>query len=276
MRIDGRRVEHLAGTVDDGDLDARPQPRIEPHRRALSGRRGQQQVVQVAAEHADRFRLGQLAQPLLALDLEVREHSDLPRPAHRLGEPRVRRPAFLFDAGLPGNPALGLRRAGGAFFVRQHDGEPENAFLAPAQQREDAVRGHALQPLGGAEIVGELDAFGFLPGHDRRAPFAAFPHELPQSADELGILGELLHQDPARALERRGRVRDALLRVDIRGRRIFGHEVRILQQTAERAARARLPWRSAPACAASACRADTDLRAAPSCRRRRAPRPAPA
>ena len=157
---------------------------------------------------------------------------DLPGPAHRLGEPGVRRPALLFDAGPPGNPALGLGRAGGAFFVRQHDGEPQDAFLAPAQQREDAVRGNALQPLGGAEIVGELDALGFLPGHDGRAPFAAFPHELPQSADELGIFGELLHQDPARALERRGRVRDPLLRIDIGGRRLFGHELRILQQVA--------------------------------------------
>ena len=175
VRIDGRRVEHLAGAVDDGDLDARPQPRIESHRRALPGWRGEQQVVQVAAEHADRFRLGQFAQPLLALDLEVREQPDLPRRAHGLGEPGVRRPAFLFDAGPPGNPALGLRRAGGAFVVRQHDREPQDAFLAPAHQREYAVRGDALQPLGGAEVVGELDAFGFLPGHDGRAPFAAFP-----------------------------------------------------------------------------------------------------
>ena len=94
------------------------------------------------------------------------------------------------------------------------------------------MRGNALQPLGGAEIVGELDALGFLPGHDGRAPFAAFPDELPQSADELGIFGELLHQDPARALERRGRVRDPLLRIDIGGRGIFRHETRILQQAA--------------------------------------------
>ena len=230
VRIDGRRIEHLASPVDDGDFDARPQPRVETHRRALSGRRGEQQVVQVAAEHADRFRLGQLAQPLLAVDLEVREHSHLPRPAHRLGEPRVRRPAFLFDAGFPGNPALGLRRARGAFFIRQHDGEPQDAFLAPAHQREDAVRRHVLQPLGGAEIVGELNAFGFLARHDSRSPFAAFPHELPQSADELGILGKLLHQDPARAFERRGRVRDPLLRIDVGGGRIFGHESGILQQ----------------------------------------------
>ena len=132
VRIDGRRVEYLAGTVDDGDLDAGPQPRIQSHRCALSGWCGQEQVVQVTAEHADGFRLGQLAQPLLALDLEMREHSDLPCPADCLGEPGVRRPAFPFDTGPPGNPPLGLRRADRAFVVRQHDREPEDALLAPA------------------------------------------------------------------------------------------------------------------------------------------------
>ena len=104
--------------------------------------------------------------------------------------------------------------------------------LRPRSSASTRCDGHALQPLRGAEIVGELDAFGFLPGHDGRAPFPALPHELPQSADELGIFGELLHQDPARALERGGRVRNPLLRIDICGRRIFRHEVRLLQQAA--------------------------------------------
>ena len=131
------------------------------------------------------------------------------------GRPRLRRPA-------------GRPRAGGY---------PPCARVAARY----AVRGHGLQPLGGAEIVGELDAFGFLSGHDGRAPFAALPHELPQSADELGIFGELLHQDPARALERRGSVRDALLRIDIGGRRRFGHELRILQQGARQRLEPGLP-----------------------------------
>ncbi len=100
-----------------------------------------------------------------------------------------RRPAGLSARYRPaGNAPLGLGRAGRAFVVRQDDGEAQDTFLAPAQQREHAVRRHGLQPLAGAEIVGELDALGFLAGHDRRAPLAALPHELSKPADELGIL----------------------------------------------------------------------------------------
>ena len=75
VRIDRRGVEHLAGAVDDRDFHAGAEPRVQPHRRALSGGRGQQQVVQVAAEDANGFGLGLLAQPLLDLGLEVRRAS---------------------------------------------------------------------------------------------------------------------------------------------------------------------------------------------------------
>ena len=60
VRIDGGGVEQLAGAVDDRDLDAGADAGIEPHRDALPGRRRQQQIVQVAAEHADRFGFGLL------------------------------------------------------------------------------------------------------------------------------------------------------------------------------------------------------------------------
>ena len=144
--------------------------------------------MQVAAEDANGLGLGLLAQPLLGLDLEVREHPDLPRPANGLGEPGVSRPALLGNASLCGNAALRLGGTGRTLFVRQHDGEAQDPFLAPAQQREHAVRRHALHPLAGAEVVGELDALGFLARHHRRSPLATFPHELTKPAHELGIL----------------------------------------------------------------------------------------
>ena len=63
VRVDGGGVEQLAGAVDDGDLGLDgANAGIEPHRDALTGRRGQQQVVQVAAEHADRLGFCLLAQ----------------------------------------------------------------------------------------------------------------------------------------------------------------------------------------------------------------------
>ena len=67
----------------------------------------------------------------------------------------------------------------------------------------------------GVEVVGELDAFLFLAGHDGRSPFAAIPDHLAQAADELRVLGECLHQNGARTLERRGGIRHALVGVHI-------------------------------------------------------------
>ena len=80
------------------------------------------------------------------------------------------------------------------------------------------------------EVVGELGALLLLAGHDRRRPLAAIPQQLAQAADELGVFGEGLHQDPARAFERRGRVGDALVGVDEGGRLALGHQRRVLQQ----------------------------------------------
>ena len=188
VRIDRRGVEHLSGAVDDSDFHAGPEPRVQPDRRALSRGRGQEQVVQVTAEDANGLRLGLLAQPLLGLDLEVREHPDLPCPANRLDEPGVSRPALLRDTGFSANAALRLAGTSRTLFVRQRDGEAQDPFLAPAQQRERAVRRHALHPLAGAEVVGEFDALGFLARHHRRSPLAALPHELTKPAHELGIL----------------------------------------------------------------------------------------
>ncbi len=72
VRVDRRGLQQLAGAVDDRDLDAGADAGVQPHRDALAGRRRQQQVVQVAAEHADRFGLRLLAQLLLDLVLELR------------------------------------------------------------------------------------------------------------------------------------------------------------------------------------------------------------
>ncbi len=77
-----------------------------------AGRR-QQQVVQVAAEHADRLGLRLFAQPLLDVDLEAAEHLDLPRPADGFGQPRVGGAAALLDAGARRDAPFRNRRAHG-------------------------------------------------------------------------------------------------------------------------------------------------------------------
>src|SRR5690606_5455120 len=53
MRIDGGRLEQLAGSIDYRDLNTRAQPGIEADRRTRTGRRGEQQIVQIACEYAN-------------------------------------------------------------------------------------------------------------------------------------------------------------------------------------------------------------------------------
>jgi hypothetical protein len=61
VRVDDAGVDHLAGRVHHGDLDAGPEARVEAHGCAGAGRGGQQQVAQVGCEHPDRLVLGDLA-----------------------------------------------------------------------------------------------------------------------------------------------------------------------------------------------------------------------
>ena len=148
VRIDGGGVEQLAGAVDDGDLHAGADAGIEPHRDALAGRRRQQQVVQVAAEHADRLGFGLFAQPLLDVDLEAAEHLDLPRPAHGFGQPGVGGAAAVLDARARRDAPLGNASGPAASgLLRQHDGEAQESLLAAAEQREDAMRRHVPHRL---------------------------------------------------------------------------------------------------------------------------------
>ena len=95
MRIDGRRLQDLARAIDDGDLHARAQPRIESHRGPRTRRSGEQQIVQVAREDADGLFLGALAQLREQLALELPgaaspARSSAPSAAarHRAGRPR--------------------------------------------------------------------------------------------------------------------------------------------------------------------------------------------
>ena len=131
VRVDRGRVEHLAGAVHDRHLHPGANARVEAHRHALTRRRRQQQVVQVAAEHADRLELGLFAQARLGLDLEVQQHLHLPREAHRVEQPRVGGPALVGDAHPRGDAALGLARPGHAVVGQAHR-QPQHAFLAAA------------------------------------------------------------------------------------------------------------------------------------------------
>ena len=97
-------------------------------------------------------------------------------------------------------------------------GQVEDLLLLAAERGEDAVRRQPGERLGEVEVVGELRARLLLavahPGDEppRR------PHPLPQFADQVGVLGEALHQDGAGPVQGGLRVGDAPVRVDVRRR----------------------------------------------------------
>ena len=141
-------VEQLAGAVDDRHLHAGADAGIESHRHALAGRRGQQQVVQVAAEHADRFGLGLLRAAAarvsssscgISLTFQVQRTVSA-------SQASAARP-LLLDAGARGDAPLGLAGADAVVVVGQRDGQPKDAFVAAAQQRQRAVRRDWSAPL---------------------------------------------------------------------------------------------------------------------------------
>ena len=112
--------------------------------------------------------------------------------------------------------------------------------------------GNLVQRLAEIEIVLELLALGLLALAHRGGQQAVRPHLLAQRADQVGVLGEALDQDGARAVERGGGIGHLLVGIDERR----GQRLRIVlaaaSATARPAAPAPPPWRSRPWCGASA------------------------
>ncbi len=171
---------------------------------AAARRRGEQEIAQVGGEHFDRLvlRLGPDAQA--QIDRELGLDPGPPRPAGRIEQPAVARPAPVGDGEAVGDGEL--ERAQGAargIGVRVGDElEVENLLALAAHQRQRPVRRDFGQRLEEVEIVGELRAGRLLALAHLRDDAAARPEILAQAADQLGVLGEALGQDRARAVER--------------------------------------------------------------------------
>ena len=106
VRIDRRRLDDLAGRVDDRDLDAGAKARIEADRRPAAGRRGEQEVAQVRGEHLHRLVLGLGPDAQAQVDRELRLDLGPPRPARGIEKPAVARPAAVGDAETMGDRAF--------------------------------------------------------------------------------------------------------------------------------------------------------------------------
>ena len=213
MRIDGRGVEQLARAVNDRDLHAGADARD----RAPSSTRC---PAGAASSRSCRLRpkRGSLRlRPVRAAAARLRSRgapSSLIFHVHRTVSASHHPPARPFCS-MPARAAM--RRSGsvGPAALSSPAARPPGAgsLVAAAQQREHAMRRDALQRLAGVEVVGEL---GALPPPCPASPWIVHSprsqSELPQSAEELGVFREVFHQDPARALERRRRIGDALRR----------------------------------------------------------------
>ena len=143
-----------------------------------------------------------------------------PSPAHGVVQPLVGRAALVGDVEFARDAGLVKARAAGRRLRRvfRLEIQIEHALLLAAIHREDAVRGHLRKRLRLVEIVGELGGLGrvLLVVLRLGCEAASAPHFLAQIADEVRVFAEALHQDRARAFERRGRVGHALLGIDER------------------------------------------------------------
>ena len=163
VRIDGVGGEHFAGTVDHGHLHAGTQARIEADHGLRSRRRGQQQVLQIAREHANRFVLGFVAQVGQQLVFEVRLHLHAPAPAAHVREPFVGRTVLIGNAEMTCDQRLARMRHLCVQFFAEAQLDHQHAGIAAAEQRERAMRRHGAQRFRVVVVVAEFFFFsGFL------------------------------------------------------------------------------------------------------------------
>ena len=253
VRIDHAGRHHLAGGVDDGDLDAGAEAGIEPHGHARAGRCRQQQVAQIRGEHAHALGLGRRPQPHPQVDVEMHLDLGAPGPARGLDQPAVARAAPIGDCkALHDLQFIGAGNAGHRNIRLGHHLQLEDFFLLAPEQRENAVRRQLVEGSVVVEIVLELLAFGLLALAHGGCHHPVRPHFLAQAPDQVGILGKALHQDRACAFEGCCNVRHLLLGVDEGRRPRLADRSAAASATVRTMVRARLPWRSRPWCGASA------------------------
>src|SRR4249919_2721620 len=192
VREDRSGVEQLAGAVYDGDLDARAQARVQSNHSTRTGRRRQQQVMQIAREYADGLFLSALPQGREQIAFELPRDLRAPRPAYRLAEPCIGRTPLIGYPKASGDHSFGTVLANCGFgeilLLGQFERQLENALLAAAEQRQRAVRGDILDAFGIREVVTEFCTGLLLTvGHNRHHP-AVSAQVFAQPADQLGVL----------------------------------------------------------------------------------------
>ncbi len=83
VQIERRRIQHLAGGVDDGRLAAGAKARVEAQHRLAGQRRLGQQGAQVAREDLNGVALGRVGQGAAGVARHSRQQQPLGRVVHR-------------------------------------------------------------------------------------------------------------------------------------------------------------------------------------------------
>ncbi len=85
----------------------------------------------------------------------------------------------------------------------QADGQGQHTLVAAAEHRQRPMRRRLGQRLVVLEVVRELGTLALLAGNHPGTELTLAPQPLAQSTDQLGVLGEALHQDLAGAIQGR-------------------------------------------------------------------------
>src|SRR5690606_13902785 len=201
VRINRAGRDELARRVDDRDLDAGAQPRVEAHDGARARGRGEQEILEVVAEDSDRVLLGFLAGAVEEVEREMHVDLAAPREAACGLEPRAGRPAAKRKARMLRDARLRARVPGLGVGARL-EVELEDLLAARAKEREQPVRRDLRDRLRVIEIVGVLRPFGLLAFDDARADQTLVPKPFAELPDQPGVLAPALDEDRTRAFER--------------------------------------------------------------------------
>jgi len=133
VRVDRIGGEQLARAIDDGDLHARAQARIEADHGLRARRRGEQKILQIAREHTDRFAFGFFAQIRQQFVFDVRLHLHAPAPAAHVREPLVGGTALIRNAEVARDHRFARMRHLRVEFFTKAELDHQDACVAAAE-----------------------------------------------------------------------------------------------------------------------------------------------
>jgi hypothetical protein len=131
VRIHGRCREQFSGRVDDGHFHAGADAGIEAHHRLRTCRRGEHEVLEVVAEHADRFFFGCFAGAREQVERQRQMQLHAPGEPCGVEQPRVGGATARGNAGSRGDARFGFGVTLFGFGGRR-EFEREHALVARA------------------------------------------------------------------------------------------------------------------------------------------------